>query len=221
MSKMTMLLFFYSIPLILQAAPRPKMVEVNFKQYFLDLPSSSVKHAYQVNLQGKSIGKVWTQVLPQPYKNCLSPKEGEDSFDGLCKANFQVLPQSQELLVNLQGTQGQLITNSEASEACKAIGGVLPQAEDYQELVAFYQASPAKNFTSEEKAYFALHAFPDLDFADYSSYATSTCYSGYGSSGKLHPCESHITASLLGASPLAFELRSKDSYVRCISPLSP
>ena len=122
------------------------------------------KYAYQ-----EPDGTIWSNVLPAIYANCISKKNAQGfpqlDQDGFvdCKkdAHGNYLNASRYGRdVFEAGTA--VIQKSDATEACRAIGGKLPTKEDYERLGANHVKLRGMNghfWTSSVHPDFQYHAF--------------------------------------------------------------
>jgi hypothetical protein len=93
------------------------------------------------NAYTASDGTIWSDMLPKVYANCISVKDtkGNPKVD----SDGYVICQRDSYGIMLgASSDGKTLVDSDAIQACKAIGGELPTIEDFQNLGNHWQDLP-------------------------------------------------------------------------------
>jgi len=93
-------------------------------------------------------GKIWSDILPKEYANCIS-KKGDNGEPIVKDGWVECEKDENDNLLNASRDDKDvyvpgltIIEKSDATEACKKIGGVLPSIEDFIALGSGYASLP-------------------------------------------------------------------------------
>ena len=143
--------------------------------YFIFSFSASAQ--YPSNWPNKYVsndGTIWSNVLPGKYANCISEVDAQPS-DGftVCKAIRnsageveRFLNASNELGVDIYKAGLKIVEKSDASEACRVIGGKLPTRQNYINLGSEFVKLPGMQLPGIHENYFWTSSYTPNEIND-------------------------------------------------------